>query len=336
MNDPRLQTDFLLDNYDMFLERICLKYPLSIDLLRRHKDVLDWELVSLNEVLPWSAELILEFQDYLDFGAGDHEKESKWINLNPAIPWSVELLEQLEDRVQWKELANLPAIYDDTRIRLRFYHRLAPYLSQMSEYSSSSLGDQVSESSEEIDWIISHIESYNDHPELSYHTVAELEAASDMDWKLLSQNCYLPWSIELIRQYSDQWDWHSLSLNDSLPWSEELIAAFEDQWIWGGLGDANEYGDRLVVWGITSNDAIHWTEQMLHRFRDRHDWFHLSYMSSVDWSIEILYQFQEYLEYDQVLFNDAIWSRIWSGHIAEQEVDRLIYLGELEYALCLN
>jgi|GEM_PF-5442550 len=334
MIDPSLQTDFILDNYDMFLERICLKYPLSIDMLRRHRDILDWELISLNEVLPWSQAIIIEFQDFLDFGNGDDETESKWINLNPAIPWSVELLEQLEDKVQWKELATLPAIYDDMRIRLRFYHRLAPYLSQMSEDAVPSGHDQSG--GEEIEWLIQHIEAYNDHPELCYHTVAEIDAAESINWQVLSQNSYLPWSIELLEKYREKWDWNLLSLNDSLPWSERLIAAFQDLWEWGGLGDANEYGDRLVVWGLTSNDAIHWTEQMLHRFRDRHDWFHLSYMTQVDWSIEVLYQFQEYLEYDQVLFNDAIWSNIWQGNVAEKQVDRLIYLGELEDALCLN
>jgi len=342
MNTTRQQMEFLLDNYDMFIERLCFSYPFTLDMLRQYKDVLDWTILSHNEQLPWSLDMMLEFESYLDFGAGDTDLETKWINLNQGIPWDSAILAAFEDRWQWRELAANPLIRKNSTLRLRFFHRLAPFISEISEdYILDDESQCYEESGEDeyddIELMLLYIEGLDDCPELCYHTIEEIEAAArELNWERLSENTYLPWSIELIERYKEQWDWAALSANESLPWSSQLIAHFEDQWVWGGLGPANEQGDRLVEWGITSNEAIHWTSEMLERFCDKHDWFHISYASKVDWTIDVLYQFQEHLDYEQVLFSDPIWNMVCNGCVSYELIDRVMCVAELEDAICLN
>ena len=344
MTDHRFQVEFLLDNFDMFIERLCYSHPLDINTMRQLKDCLKWDLLSFNESIPWTKEMMIEFSDYLDFGNGDQELETKWINLNRAIPWSCELLEIFEDKVQWRELSCMKLIKENSDIRLRFYHKLAPYLcgsemdkssGEFSKSQKSLQGDSVNDQ-DEFSLILDHIEELGKFPELCFHEAAEIESAEKLDWSLLSQNNFLPWSIELIEKYEDQWNWNTLSTNEALPWSSSFIDHFKTKWEWGGLSEPNEFGDRLVSWGLTSNEAIYWNAEMLERFKNAHDWFHISYMKNVDWSIEILYQYQSMLEYEQVLFNDAVWNKIFEGTSVEETITKVLYLYKLEEQLCLN
>ncbi len=331
MNGPRTQTEFLLDNFDMFIERLCYSYPFDINELRSYKDILKWDLISFNEKIHWDLEMMLEFSDYLDFGAGDREQDTKWINLNRAIPWSCDILEAFEERLQWRELCTMPQIYEDDDIRLRFYHRMEPYL-HSDEDDETDQEDEV----DDIQWMLNYIESFDEFPELCYHTEEEFLSAKQLNWARLSQNIYLPWSSQLLEKYADQWDWDLLSLNEALPWSEKLIERFADRWAWGGLEAPNDHGDRLVTWGITSNEAIYWTQSMLQKFCKHHDWFHLSYMKQVEWSINTLYEYQDYLEYEQVLFNDAIWQSVFAEGLDASLIDRIIRVNELSESLCAN
>ncbi|MBF4102926.1 hypothetical protein INT80_11955 [Gallibacterium anatis] len=52
------------------------------------------------------------------------------------------------------------------------------------------------------------------------------------DWRRLSENEALPWSIALIERFEDRWDWEKLSRNQALPWSIALIERFETRWEW--------------------------------------------------------------------------------------------------------
>ena len=45
--------------------------------------------------------------------------------------------------------------------------------------------------------------------------------ADCLDWKCLSVNKLLPWSMDFIDRYEERWDWESLS--EGLPWSVDLI-----------------------------------------------------------------------------------------------------------------
>ncbi|HNJ87148.1 MAG TPA: hypothetical protein PKU92_11240, partial [Agitococcus sp.] len=70
---------------------------------------------------------------------------------------------------------------------------------------------------------------------LSDELIAKYE--DKWDWKWLSWNEALPWSLEFFERFEDKWDWWGLSINSNkaLPWSLELIERFEDEWHWWGL-----------------------------------------------------------------------------------------------------
>ncbi|HNL81292.1 MAG TPA: hypothetical protein PKL69_13225, partial [Agitococcus sp.] len=65
------------------------------------------------------------------------------------------------------------------------------------------------------------------------------------DWKWLSRNKALPWSLALIERFEDKWNWktkeyeyefyHGLSSHEGLPWSLEFIERFKDKWEWSIL-----------------------------------------------------------------------------------------------------
>ncbi|HNJ87171.1 MAG TPA: hypothetical protein PKU92_11355, partial [Agitococcus sp.] len=82
------------------------------------------------------------------------------------------------------------------------------------------------------------------------------------DWKELSNNEALPWSLELIERFDDKWDWERLSNNEALPWSLELIERFEDKWRWSGG----------ISLDLSYNEAVPWSLELIERFKDKWDW----------------------------------------------------------------
>lgn len=338
MPSNKAKEKFLHNHLEMFVERLCYTYPLSSDLLRKHGDLLRWDLISFNERMNWSLDMMLEFKDKLDFGLGDQEQETKWINLNRAIPWNCELLEAFEDKLQWRELSVNQRICSNADIRSKFYHKLLPYLEDDhgEDYQEDEDYHDDMDDIEEMEWLITSIEEMSNYAELEYHRIEEIDFEAAIDWDQLSQNIYLPWTQEFIAKYSDKWNWYQLSVNESLPWSESLIAAFEDNWVWGGLGDCNEQGERPLVWGLTANDSIHWTPAMLERFEHNHDWFHLSYMENVEWSIEIVLEYGAKFQYEQFLFNNSLWTGVFGSLLTDSQIDRIFRIFKLQKSLCLN
>ena len=55
---------------------------------------MNWEILSSNQKLPWSFDLIKEFEDYWDFG---HLYYNKGLSANPAIPWSSEIINEFRE-----------------------------------------------------------------------------------------------------------------------------------------------------------------------------------------------------------------------------------------------
>jgi hypothetical protein len=53
---------------------------------------INWRRLSMNEVLPWSAELIEKYKDKWDW---------EWLSTNESIPWNLEWLKRFEDRIDW-------------------------------------------------------------------------------------------------------------------------------------------------------------------------------------------------------------------------------------------
>ena len=91
----------------------------SINFLEQHKDKWDWEMISINDSLPWSEKLIEYFKDHLIFGKlipivsepGSYEILSG-MEFNPGIPWSIQLLEKYEENWEFGLLEDNPSIWE--------------------------------------------------------------------------------------------------------------------------------------------------------------------------------------------------------------------------------
>jgi hypothetical protein len=51
----------------------------------------------------------------------------------------------------------------------------------------------------------------------------------------------------LIEKYKDKWDWKDLSTNKSLPWSIELIEKYNDKWDWWTLCSNKSLYEKALV-----------------------------------------------------------------------------------------
>ncbi len=92
------------------------------------------------------------------------------------------------------------------------------------------------------------------------------------DWTQLSQNEAIEWSDELLYQFKDYWDWSYLSTNANLPWNDELIEKYEDKWNWNG-GIEYKFGSKKIFEfrseSLSSNPNIVWTKNLINKYRDR-------------------------------------------------------------------
>ncbi|SHI60887.1 Helicase [Mesonia phycicola] len=150
--------------------------------------------------------------------------------------------------------------------------------------------------------------------------------------KTLSNNPYLPWSIELINEFIDEWDWVDLSCNKGIPWSLEIIQEFEDKWVWGFLssntslpwseelidffktkwkwhsGSASNFDNRFYT-GLSFNKAIPWSINLIEKFKEKLNWSNLSSNQSLPWSEVLIEHFYERWNWEVLSSNSAInWS----------------------------
>ena len=74
------------------------------------------------------------------------------------------------------------------------------------------------------------------------------------DWKRLSKDSSLDWSIDFIEKYESKWDWTCLIDNAGLPWSFELIEKYEGKF-------------SNMEWRILSqNKSLPWSLEVIEKF----------------------------------------------------------------------
>lgn len=83
-----------------------------------------------------------------------------------------------------------------------------------------------------------------------------------LDWKSVSSNKHIKWSVELIKKFSDKWDWFNLWINFSiLCWNAELLEKYKDKFTWD-----------LIV-----NTSIDWTIELHEKFEKYLTWSNFKY-----------------------------------------------------------
>lgn len=83
-----------------------------------------------------------------------------------------------------------------------------------------------------------------------------------LDWKSVSSNKHIKWSVELIKKFSDKWDWGMLWLNMSvLCWDAELLEKYQDK----------------LAWDLIVNTSIGWTIEVHEKFEKYLTWSNFKY-----------------------------------------------------------
>src|SRR5690606_3975829 len=89
------------------------------------------------------------------------------------------------------------------------------------------------------------------------------------DWRLLSQNQNLAWSISLVKRNIDKWNWKELGKNKSLPWSESFIDEFIEKW------ELDE---------LSKSELLPWSKNLIDKYSDKWNWPMLCSNQSLPWT----------------------------------------------------
>lgn len=115
--DPTTAIGFLESRPDFARSLISRWAEIPVRMLRAHPDFWDWDALSRNENLSWSASLLDEYAWKWDWAAlsaneaipfnGDlierHQRKWDWelLSVNEALPWSTDLIRRFRNRWKW-------------------------------------------------------------------------------------------------------------------------------------------------------------------------------------------------------------------------------------------
>ena len=238
--------------------------PWSLELIERFRDRWNWVVggLSANESLPWSLELIQRYEHRWNWG-GEHGVDDSGLSGNESLPWSLELIERYEDRWGWGN-EGVPERSLCSNEALPWSPELLERYADRWNWGEDGFLEPSLSSNEALPWSPELIERYVDR----------------WYWPSLSYNKALPWSLELIERYKDRWSWAFLSENPALPWSLELIERFEDRLDWTG--------EPFSAGGMSANEVLPWSLELLERFERRWEWGRISENPALPWSHELI------------------------------------------------
>ncbi len=123
------------------------------------------------------------------------------------------------------------------------------------------------------------------------------------DWKELSRNKSLPWSLKLIEKCEDKWDCISLSRKAFIPLSVELIEKYEDKLVWIFLSikeplpwsiEFIEKYKKKWNWEVLSNNEyLPWSIEFIEKYKKKWNWELLSNNEYLPWSIEFIEKYED-------------------------------------------
>jgi len=328
--------DFLYRHTRMAIKHYCRYHKLNVATIRKWNAFIKWQDLSLNEHIPWSFELMKEFETDIKFSDEDSSFEFG-IEENSSIIWSVEMFEYFEHRIN-----------NDT-----FFQCVCKCTQAFFDKYLQSLKEQ----------------RYNDYVtviDLATTKVYQMGAATFGndgmtygDIKLVEpfqipkeenlKVAYKPnkYTLEDIIAQADTLDFEALSTEIYLPWSEELIDRFIDKWQWGGVkyeyATKNEFNPfiafdeipiRTMVMGIAYNEGIKWTNEMVLKY-----WFHLNavgfyaWAEKLDFSIELLYQLEGVWDYELMPYLEKMWKQVYADFTEEDWHAAMELIFENEYHL---
>jgi len=112
-------------------------------------------------------------------------------------------------------------------------------------------------------------------------------------WKRLSGDYNFAWSETLIDRYQDKIDWKSLSGNSNVQWSASMLEKYKSKLDWKELSAVESRGFFSV--------------ENLKRFGSKWDWSALSRNWSVNWTMEKVEEFKDFIDWGEMINH-------WNGY----------------------
>ena len=268
-----------LSKYHMFFT--------DIEVIRKYKDKLTWEILVCGPQLPWSMEFITEFEKFLFIDSKyqgykirsifSHVKCAPWseelidkyvdcwdwngLSGNTGIKWSEDIIIKYANKWDWKVLSTNPSIIMTEKLLLLFYDK----------------------------WWYWEILGSNPNIKWTYNLIQKVKWITF--WEGLSHNPSLKWGLNLIKRFEKHWNWEILSKSDLIPWTEDLIFTFIDKWHW---------------FYLSSNPSINWNRTLIDKFKSKINWYSLSGNPSLKVIDDDIQFYKDLWRWDELCQNESI------------------------------
>ena len=279
--------------------------------LHKYANNLHWLNVTFNRNINIDEDFIQDYLQFIPFA--NQELSGGSIEFNERIAWSVELLNRYYSHWNWECLAQNQNVVTNPLILAAFMNEFAPHYLEQNNGTESNADPYVQRLRERLRMVNLELENTL--------TWEDFYTKPKKLWKIVSSSEKLPWTIDRLEHHKFELSWDILSNNTSLPWSEQLIRRYEKRWYWG----SNE-GDGL---GLQFNFEIPWNASLLRDYSDRILSYPLSYNTNVDWNIDMLIEFENWWDFENLDSNSALWEKVFEGKIGDLE--DLLWLLEKDF-----
>lgn len=367
-NNKKLVVEIFERNPKFFIDLISNFYPLTLEMLSFEKFLywyrvsnnnnithllneqnatdlckikkLDWKLVSKNENIIWSEDILDVFLLDLDWEYLSENKSMlineeildnystlwNWnkFSINENFPWSLQIIKKYENNWNWETLLrnkktsiiiDLLEKHFESNDSDKFKKEISAnkHLRYLFEKSLKERDFAVLCTNASLEWNIELIEKNKGN--------------YGWTWQDISGNEKLSWSLELLERFEDKWNWYSLSNNQSIKWTKKIIDRFEDKLIFDyyidddwGLTMNEGYG--FSSSGLSSNKNVLWTEELIENYDERLNWRKLSRNENLPWSIEFIQKHINKWDWSELSGNTSM---PWSSELIEKYEDKWSY-----------
>ena len=146
------------------------------------------------------------------------------------------------------------------------------------------------------------------------------------NWKLLSYNPSVPWSIDLMIKYKEKLNFTEISGNKGVKWNKDILSTFENELLFGTI-ETEEDGFVSRIFGIDNSKNLKISNEIIEQYSDKWNWKYLGRNENIQWTPELFNKFKEQLdlgnEYLQPYYKN-IWNRLFESLINRNNLNATI------------
>ncbi|MDD4972276.1 MAG: hypothetical protein PHT07_22845 [Paludibacter sp.] len=317
---------FLLRHPDYFLDAAAQYYPFTKAQLIRYHDRLKWYLISENQNICWSYDLLQETKDLINW---------EILSNNPSAFKDLSLLDSFSDLINWEGLdegcgdsisSNKGLLWDmdfiqkhETKINFKkLSHNTSVQWSENLIDKYLNCWDLVElGSNDSVPWTLKLFDKYLDETDLrNWRINTNSKIISNFDlvekyknllyWDTISSNPYLPWAEKnLLHYWSDRIKWLGIARNEFLFKNDKtFFIKHLDKWY------ANNYN---LFGSLSSNPALPWDKFFIDYYKPYWNWEDLSLNEGIPWNIELI----------DIIVDDLPWG-VFRDYCLEDEYGKII------------